>query len=84
MNFILCELSTCVLLGLPHPFGVAVLEDDVYWSDWHTKSINHVNKLNVGLTETILSQLHYPMDIRVFHPLRQPQCTMYSVFTFLL
>lgn len=59
-------------LGLPHPFAITLFEDYIYWTDWHTKSINTANKFT-GMDLTIIQgQLHFPMDIHTFHPQRQP------------
>ena len=32
------------LLRMPHPFGITVFEDFIYWTDWQTKSINKAHK----------------------------------------
>jgi len=62
---------SCV--GLPHPFGIALFEDDIFWTDWHTKTVKRVNRLHVdNSVHTVHSRLHYPMDIQVYHPQRQP------------
>nr|XP_006819580.1 PREDICTED: low-density lipoprotein receptor-related protein 4-like [Saccoglossus kowalevskii] len=58
--------------GLPHPFAITLFEDYIYWTDWHTKSINSANKFTGNDVETIHSRLHFPMDIHTFHPQRQP------------
>ncbi|XP_071809054.1 low-density lipoprotein receptor-related protein 4-like isoform X2 [Asterias amurensis] len=58
--------------GLPHPFAITLFEDSIYWTDWHTKSINSANKFTGTGIEMIQSQLHFPMDIHSFHPQRQP------------
>lgn len=58
--------------GLPHPFALTIFEDALYWTDWHTKSITTANKATgVGL-KILHSNLHFPMDIRSYHPQRQP------------
>ena len=31
---------------LPHPFSLTIFEDQVYWTDWSTKSIHSTSKLN--------------------------------------
>ena len=58
--------------GLPHPFALTLFEDELYWTDWHTKSINKANKLRGNAVETVHSHLHFPMDIHTFHPQVQP------------
>uniref|UniRef100_A0A8C5MYQ0 LDL receptor related protein 4 n=1 Tax=Leptobrachium leishanense TaxID=445787 RepID=A0A8C5MYQ0_9ANUR len=61
--------------GLPHPFAITVFEDSLYWTDWHTKSINSANKFTGKNQEVIRSKLHFPMDIHTLHPQRQPAGT---------
>ncbi|XP_075884557.1 low-density lipoprotein receptor-related protein 4 isoform X1 [Nelusetta ayraudi] len=58
--------------GLPHPFAITVFEDSLYWTDWHTKSINSANKFTGKNQEVVRSKLHFPMDIHTLHPQRQP------------
>ncbi|KAA0723842.1 Low-density lipoprotein receptor-related protein 4 [Triplophysa tibetana] len=58
--------------GLPHPFAITVFEDNLFWTDWHTKSINSANKFTGKNQEVIRNKLHFPMDIHTLHPQRQP------------
>ncbi|XP_071487623.1 low-density lipoprotein receptor-related protein 4-like [Diadema antillarum] len=58
--------------GLPHPFAITLFEDHIYWTDWHTKSINTANKFTGTDLSIVRSELHFPMDIHTFHPQRQP------------
>ncbi|RWS31707.1 low-density lipoprotein receptor-related protein 4-like protein [Leptotrombidium deliense] len=59
--------------NLPHPFAVTVFEDNIYWTDWHTKSIHSAIKMTGGDVKIVHGKLHFPMDILVLHPLRQPE-----------
>lgn len=68
----LAKLCSCLSLGLPHPFAITVFEDSLYWTDWHTKSINSANKFTGKNQEIIRNKLHFPMDIHTLHPQRQP------------
>lgn len=36
-----------------HPYGIAVFEDQLYWSDWESKSIESCNKYTGKESETI-------------------------------
>ncbi|KAL3843281.1 hypothetical protein ACJMK2_021223 [Sinanodonta woodiana] len=63
---------TVISQGLPHPFALTLFEDELYWTDWHTKSINKANKFTGNDVETVSSRLHFPMDIHTLHPQRQP------------
>ena len=50
-----------------HPFGLAVYQDMLYWTDWNTKSISRFN-LSSGKQEMIVYGLKKPTDIHVFDP----------------
>lgn len=58
-------------LNLHHIFAIAVWEDRIYWSDWETKSIESCHKDRGDNCTTLLTTIHRPMDIRVFHSYRQ-------------
>ncbi|XP_017777455.1 PREDICTED: low-density lipoprotein receptor-related protein 1 [Nicrophorus vespilloides] len=60
-------------LQLHHVFAIAVWENYVYWTDWETKSIERCHKYHGNDCKTVLTTIHRPMDLRVVHPLRQPQ-----------
>jgi tetrahydromethanopterin S-methyltransferase subunit F len=64
---------------LKHPFAVTVFEDQVYWTDWEAESIFKVNKFaNVkgrSTVKNVAMQLYSPMDIHVYHRLKQPIAT---------
>ncbi|KAB0798924.1 hypothetical protein PPYR_06804 [Photinus pyralis] len=63
-----------VLIGssiLPHPFGLDVFGNYVYWTDWITSNIEAATKLT-GSNRTILgSGINELMDVRVFHRSRK-------------
>lgn len=57
---------------IPHIFAMSLFEEYIYWTDWETKSINRAHK-TLGTNKTVLiSTLHRPMDIHIYHPYRQP------------
>ncbi|XP_062895316.1 low-density lipoprotein receptor-related protein 1-like [Mobula hypostoma] len=58
---------------IPHIFALTLFEDFIYWTDWETKSVNRAHK-STGSNKTLLiSTLHRPMDIHIYHPYRQPE-----------
>lgn len=58
---------------IPHIFAMTLFEEYIYWTDWETKSINRAHK-TLGVNKTLLiSTLHRPMDIHIYHPYRQPE-----------
>ncbi|XP_076088432.1 low-density lipoprotein receptor-related protein 2-like [Mytilus galloprovincialis] len=62
-----------VLQGkVPHPFAMTIFEDWVYWTDWNHLSVEKANKYT-GANHTVIQKLpHRPMDIHIYHPLKQP------------
>ena len=52
---------------------MTLFEEYIYWTDWETKSINRCHK-TLGINKTVLiSTLHRPMDVHIYHPYRQPE-----------
>ena len=58
--------------NLHHIFAISVFEDHIYWSDWETKSIERCHKYSGLDNKTVLTTIHRPMDVQVYHPMRQP------------
>uniref|UniRef100_H3DAP4 LDL receptor related protein 1 n=1 Tax=Tetraodon nigroviridis TaxID=99883 RepID=H3DAP4_TETNG len=64
---------TILVKDIPHIFAMSLFEEYIYWTDWETKSINRAHK-TLGTNKTVLiSTLHRPMDIHIYHPYRQPE-----------
>lgn len=55
---------------LKHPYGIAVFEDKLYWSDWNTKSIQSCNKFT-GKNRTTVIRDKMIYDIHIYHPAMQ-------------
>ncbi|XP_039278816.1 low-density lipoprotein receptor-related protein 4 [Nilaparvata lugens] len=56
-----------VLANLPHPFGMSVFKNRIYWTDWNTRSINAADKTTGKNRSVIRSSLSGLMDVGVFH-----------------
>lgn len=54
-----------------HIFAISVFENYLYFSDWDTKSISKCEKYNCKNTTKLIDTYHRPMDLQVYHPLRQ-------------
>ncbi|XP_029548487.1 low-density lipoprotein receptor-related protein 1 [Salmo trutta] len=64
---------TVLRQDIPHIFAMTLFEEYIYWTDWETKSINRCHKTQ-GTNKTMLvSTLHRPMDVHIYHPYRQPE-----------
>ncbi|PFX23099.1 Low-density lipoprotein receptor-related protein 6 [Stylophora pistillata] len=50
-----------------HPFGLALYENVLYWTDWNKKSILRYN-LTSATHETVIPDLQKPMDIHFYDP----------------
>jgi len=51
------------------------LKDYLYWSDWEAQSILQVDKLRAnedGSVKRAVLHLYSPMDVQVYHKLKQP------------
>ncbi|XP_049630616.1 low-density lipoprotein receptor-related protein 8 isoform X4 [Suncus etruscus] len=70
-------LSRKVLISsqevLSHPFGVAVFEDRVFWTDLENEAIFSANRLNGKEISILADNLNNPHDIVIFHELKQPR-----------
>lgn len=56
---------------MPHPFGLDVFGDYVYWTDWQSKSIQSANKNTGGERQILGTNITGLMDVRVFHRTRK-------------
>jgi hypothetical protein len=52
--------------GLSHPFGISVLDQHLYWTDWGTLSVQRVDKNTALNRATIQSSLGTVMDIKAW------------------
>ena len=61
-----------------HPFAVSTFEDYVYFTDWQPGSIKRMNKRSGSLSSILKNDLKKPMDIQVYHQMRQPKGEEYK------
>lgn len=54
-----------MLTGLSHPYGITVMDQHLYWTDWGTLSVQRVHKVTLERT-TIRSSLANLMDIKTW------------------
>lgn len=72
-------------LRLHHAFALQAWAGRLYWSDWETRAVESCRRRPLRHTptrdnrtadaydcRTLLHTVHKPMDLRVFHPARQP------------
>lgn len=52
---------------LLHPFGIDVFENNIYWTDWNSSSIETAHKTTGADRSVIASAVKGIMDVRVFH-----------------
>uniref|UniRef100_A0A672N2P7 Low-density lipoprotein receptor-related protein 1B-like n=1 Tax=Sinocyclocheilus grahami TaxID=75366 RepID=A0A672N2P7_SINGR len=52
--------------------GLTLFEDFIYWSDQKSKTLSHSHKTSGGQHTELLSSWQTIRDIKVYHPLRQP------------
>ncbi|XP_055385944.1 low-density lipoprotein receptor-related protein 4 isoform X2 [Condylostylus longicornis] len=71
-NFYGFERTKVLSNNLPHPFALTMFEDTLFWTDWNTKSVSSVNKINGKHLRTVHADFHFPMDIHAYHKSRQP------------
>ena len=61
-----------VFLSVPRPFGMAVYNDIIYWTDWSTRSVASASADDNTTLYNITSGLIIPSNIHVIHPSMQP------------
>lgn len=74
-------VSTVLTQDVPHIFAMTLFEEYIYWTDWETKSINRCHKTQGTNKTMLISTLHRPMDVHIYHPYRQPEGMSKSTVT---
>lgn len=55
---------------LKHPYGLAIFEDSIYWSDWDTKSIHSCNKFT-GKDHKVVTKDRTIYAVHIYHSSKQ-------------
>ena len=58
---------------LSHPYGLAVFEERVFWTDWIARTVESADKYNGLKREVLLKDRHRPMRLLVAHRVLQPE-----------
>ncbi|XP_050540895.1 low-density lipoprotein receptor-related protein 1 [Daktulosphaira vitifoliae] len=58
---------------LSHSFSITLFENDVYWTDWRSNSVNKANKWTGTNVTVIQHTTTQPFDVKILHPRRQPK-----------
>lgn len=66
-----------VLSNVPYPYGIVIVGQHVYWTDWKTKSLHRAEKAYGENQIVVRENLEGLMDIRLV----QVQLTKYNLFT---
>ena len=53
-----------IITGVLHPYGLVVVGNHVYWTDWQTKALHRVEKTTGSDNITVIGNLEGLMDIR--------------------
>lgn len=60
-----------IIKDISNPYGITLLNDDLFWSDWHTKAIEKADKIKGNNHETISDNIEYIMEIKMVSAMRQ-------------
>ncbi|XP_054731212.1 putative vitellogenin receptor isoform X1 [Anastrepha obliqua] len=57
---------------MKHPYGLAIFEDNIYWSDWGTKSVHKCNKFT-GKGHQVVAKDRIIYAVHIYHSAKQPK-----------
>ncbi|XP_016042287.2 prolow-density lipoprotein receptor-related protein 1-like [Erinaceus europaeus] len=66
-------ISTLQLTRIKSPFSVAVFEDDVFWSETKTRTIQHMRKATGKGRTVLIKRFEQPYGFKIMHEVLQPR-----------
>ncbi|XP_059560178.1 low-density lipoprotein receptor-related protein 2 [Myotis daubentonii] len=60
---------------IPHPFGISLFEDSVFFTDWTKMAVMKANKFTETNPQVYYQSSLRPFGVTVFHSLRQPHAS---------
>ena len=64
------NLRILLSTNVKNPYGLAIFDEYIFWTDWDLKSIQKSHKLSGTGVKTVLDRVDNLMDIQIFHPFR--------------
>ena len=58
------ENRAVLVQKLPHPYGVTILGNNLYWTDWEERAIYSSNRKNASNSFAVVDKLQGLMDIK--------------------
>jgi low density lipoprotein-related protein 2 len=70
----LCNRKTVIYGGsrVPHPFGISLFEEHVFFTDWTKMAVIKANKFMETNPQVYHQSSLRPYGVTVYHALRQP------------
>lgn len=70
------ENRQVILHGVQYPFAMTVFQQDIFWTDWTTRSVHRARKDDGSGLTAMTDRLQYrPNDIHVFAESKQESCS---------
>nr|XP_019606113.1 PREDICTED: low-density lipoprotein receptor-related protein 1-like isoform X2 [Rhinolophus sinicus] len=66
-------ISTLQLTQIKSPFSVAVLEDEVFWSEMKTRTVQRMEKVTGKDRAVLLKRFEQPYGLKIMHEVLQPR-----------
>ncbi|GAB0097057.1 low-density lipoprotein receptor-related protein 4 [Sergentomyia squamirostris] len=56
-----------VLSDMPHPYGIAVSDNQIYWTDWKTQALHVTSVYNINSSRILAEKLDGLMDVKIIN-----------------